>query len=127
MDRSRQSHDPLSHSILIALKKNIAQDTHRRLASNRDSSLSVNQPDSRLSHHRTLHHTRVPSLVKGALTMPVPTKEEQITSMVRRLPEAKKTSLVKILNHRDVRLPQRLEPVDVRNTQYRFTIDTFQD
>jgi hypothetical protein len=47
--------------------------------------------------------------------------------MVRRLPEAKKSSLVKILNHRDIRVPQRLDPVLVRNTQYKFTIDTFQD
>lgn len=58
----------------------------------------------------------MPSLGKGGglvMTMPAPAlaKEEVIvSSMVRRLPEAKKTSLVKILNHREGKMPQRLEP-----------------
>lgn len=64
------------------------------------------------------------------LPTPVPTKEGEqliVSSMVRRLPEAKKTSLVKILNHRESKMPHRLEPEILQNTQFKFTIDTFQN
>ena len=70
---------------------------------------------SRLSHSKSgkQYHTRMPSLGKGGglvMTMPTPGPSKEgdhliVSSMVRRLPEAKKTSLVKILNHREGKIP----------------------